>query len=159
MVRKIKLEINFSNKWLYTLIAIGILAIITAGVYAFTGNVGHTSDQIDEVDPTVIASVKDGISWTEISNRPAGLDDGDDVGGACPSGTLYYYDNGGDTYHSFYGRYSSPPQADTCNGDVSNPYTCQKTESRNCMDIDYYSSYYHPRQIECRINLDVQCRG
>ena len=33
-----------------------------------------------ETDPSVLASVKDGISWSEVSNRPAGLDDGDDVG-------------------------------------------------------------------------------
>jgi len=33
-----------------------------------------------ESDPTVPASVKDGISWFEVSNRPAGLDDGDNVG-------------------------------------------------------------------------------
>jgi len=33
-----------------------------------------------ETDPTVLASVKDGITWTEISSRPAGLDDGDQVG-------------------------------------------------------------------------------
>ncbi len=33
-----------------------------------------------ETDPTVLTSVKDGISWTEVSNRPAGLDDGDDTG-------------------------------------------------------------------------------
>lgn len=33
-----------------------------------------------EEDPTVDPSVKDGVSWTEVANRPAGLDDGDDVG-------------------------------------------------------------------------------
>ncbi len=33
-----------------------------------------------ETDPTVPSSVKDGISWSEVSSRPAGLDDGDDVG-------------------------------------------------------------------------------
>ena len=33
-----------------------------------------------EIDPTVLASVKDGITWTEVSSRPAGLDDGDQVG-------------------------------------------------------------------------------
>ncbi|MDP3764881.1 MAG: hypothetical protein Q8R04_00055 [Nanoarchaeota archaeon] len=33
-----------------------------------------------ESDPTVVASVKDGITWAEISSRPAGLDDGDQVG-------------------------------------------------------------------------------
>ena len=34
----------------------------------------------EETDPTVPVSVKDGIAWTEIANRPAGLDDGDQVG-------------------------------------------------------------------------------
>ncbi len=99
MVRKIKtgkIQINFSNRWLYTSIVIWIILIVAVGVYAFTGNVGHTSDQIDEVDPTVIASVKDGISWTEISGRPAGLDDGDDVGSSVwtKSGSNIRYDAG-----------------------------------------------------------------
>ncbi|MBN2376251.1 MAG: hypothetical protein JXD22_07615, partial [Sedimentisphaerales bacterium] len=31
------------------------------------------------------ANVKDGISWSEVSNRPVGLDDGDDVGIAVES--------------------------------------------------------------------------
>ena len=35
---------------------------------------------LSETDPTVPESVKDGTSWTEILSRPAGLDDGDDVG-------------------------------------------------------------------------------
>ncbi|MBW2990012.1 hypothetical protein KY358_06885 [Candidatus Woesearchaeota archaeon] len=48
-----------------------------------------------EADPTVAASVKDGVSWTEVANRPAGLDDGDDntdcsVGGSC---ALITYDS------------------------------------------------------------------
>jgi len=76
-----KVIINFSNRWLYTIIAIGILAIIGVGVYAVAG-VSHSADEIEEVDPTVPSSIKDGITWTEISSRPAGLDDGDDVGGA-----------------------------------------------------------------------------
>ncbi|MBU3965703.1 hypothetical protein KKA96_05035, partial [Patescibacteria group bacterium] len=33
-----------------------------------------------ETDPTVLASVKDGITWLEIASRPPGLDDGDQVG-------------------------------------------------------------------------------
>ncbi len=41
----------------------------------------ETDDGITaETDPTVLSSVKDGIDWTEITSRPAGLDDGDDVG-------------------------------------------------------------------------------
>jgi len=49
-----KVIINLSNRWLYTIIAIGILAIIGVGVYAVAG-VSHSSDEIDEVDPTVPA--------------------------------------------------------------------------------------------------------
>ncbi len=34
-----------------------------------------------ESDPTITdASIKDGVSWSEVSNRPSGLDDGDDLG-------------------------------------------------------------------------------
>jgi len=43
-----------------------------------------------ETDPTVVASVKDGVSWAEVSGIPAGFADGvDNVGMATvPSGTL-----------------------------------------------------------------------
>ena len=33
-----------------------------------------------ETDPTVPENLKDGVSWTEVSDRPSGLDDGDDLG-------------------------------------------------------------------------------
>ncbi len=54
----------------------------TVNATAFTGDgSGLTNLPITvETDPTVAASVKDGVSWSEVSGRPAGLDDGDDVG-------------------------------------------------------------------------------
>ena len=34
-----------------------------------------------EIDPTITdESIKDGVAWDEVSDRPSGLDDGDDVG-------------------------------------------------------------------------------
>lgn len=39
------------------------------------------TSSLTESDPTVPASVKDGIAWSEISLRPSGLDDGDQVTG------------------------------------------------------------------------------
>ena len=33
-----------------------------------------------ESDPTVPIELKDGVEWKDVSNRPSGLDDGDDVG-------------------------------------------------------------------------------
>ncbi len=48
-------------------------------------DVGITS----ETDPTVVESVKDGVSWPEISSIPPGFADGvDDVGGGIPSGVI-----------------------------------------------------------------------
>ena len=102
------LHIHLTNRWLYTFITIGILAIIGGGVYAWanpTTGVGHDLSEIEpcpegqilqtsagawtcvdipsgavETDPTVLASVKDGISWSEIGGIPADIADGDDLG-------------------------------------------------------------------------------
>lgn len=54
----------------------------TVKATAFIGDgSGLTGITSTETDPTVPSDIKDGISWTEITGRPAGLDDGDDVGG------------------------------------------------------------------------------
>jgi len=49
--RRISIKINFSNRWLYTFMIIGILATVTVGVYAFGTNnpsvFGHSSEEID----------------------------------------------------------------------------------------------------------------
>ncbi|MCP3999913.1 MAG: hypothetical protein GY727_03285, partial [Gammaproteobacteria bacterium] len=43
----------------------------------------------DEADPTVPASIKDGIDWTELSGIPADISDGDDVGIAVETDPVY----------------------------------------------------------------------
>jgi len=60
---------------------------LTSTAYSISADDADTLDGLDstafistETDPTVPASIKDGIAWTEVSSRPAGLDDGDDVG-------------------------------------------------------------------------------
>jgi len=74
----------------------GILGYDNSGVYGyslsgyagyFQGNARVTGNMIidgalisGESDPTVPAYIKDGIDWLEVTNRPVGLDDGDDVG-------------------------------------------------------------------------------
>ncbi len=105
MVKRGKtIQINLSNRLLYTIIAIGVLLIAGVGVYALTPgtapNPGHTIDTIApptgcgdgeflqfvdatigwgcttpsaggiETDPTVLTSVKDGVSWTEVTGKP-----------------------------------------------------------------------------------------
>jgi len=49
------------------------------------GGVAKTSwPVLSETDPTVIASVKDGVAWSELSGIPTDIADGDDVGsGYC----------------------------------------------------------------------------
>ena len=54
----------------------GNLSGIPSGFADGVDNVGITT----ETDPTVPEYFKDGVTWNEISNRPSGLDDGDDVG-------------------------------------------------------------------------------
>ena len=61
------------------------------------GGVSKTSWPTDgitsETDPTVLASVKDGVSWAEITSKPAGFADGvDNVGTVsitCSCGTCW----------------------------------------------------------------------
>ena len=67
--RGLSIKINLTNRWLYTLIAIGILAIIGVGVYALTPGVapnpGHLAS--DMAPPTPCAANQflkfDGTNW------------------------------------------------------------------------------------------------
>ena len=64
-----------SNKLFYTLIVVGVMSLLGVGVYAYNSGVspsvmGHSAGEIEEADPTVLASVKDGIAWGEISGIP-----------------------------------------------------------------------------------------
>jgi hypothetical protein len=53
----------------------------TINATAFTGDgsgLTNLPPGSGEIDPTVLASVKDGVDWSEVTSRPTGLDDGDD---------------------------------------------------------------------------------
>jgi hypothetical protein len=55
----------------------------------FEGDGSRLSGVItSETDPTVPDNIKDGVSWSEISNRPNGLDNGDDIGVAYAGYTV-----------------------------------------------------------------------
>jgi len=55
-----------------------------------TGTIyGTLANVPSEADPTVLASVKDGITWSEVSDRPDGLDDGDQVGITSETDPVY----------------------------------------------------------------------
>ena len=97
-MKKVNIQFKFSNRFLYTFIAIVIIILAGVMVFAYTGNVGHTSSQIDESDPTVTSSVKDGVSWSELSGIPSGFADGtDNTGMASETDTLQSVTNRGRT--------------------------------------------------------------
>ena len=91
-----KIEVNIEKRYTYAIFGVLFLALGIFIVNAYgTSNpavVGHSAGEIVEADPTVLASVKDGVSWSEISNIPAGFADGvDNTGGHgdgtnCPTG-------------------------------------------------------------------------
>ncbi len=63
------IQINFSNRWLYTFMALGILAIISVGVYALTPGVtpnpGHLVSEMAPPSPCTANQVLqfDGTNW------------------------------------------------------------------------------------------------
>ncbi len=68
----------------------------TVNATAFTGD-GSALTNLPvtvETDPTVLTSVKDGVSWSELSDIPADIADGDDIGGADADWTI----NGNNMY-------------------------------------------------------------
>jgi hypothetical protein len=169
-----KVTINFSNKFLYTFIAIGILAIIGVGVYAYGTNnastFGHDSGElevswsdIDSIPPGFADGIDNGltsVSWTQISNRPSGLDDGDDVGSACGSGMnmVYTYLNGGEDTYTYINRPHYTDCTDTCDGNTYGTYACPASTSRSCTDCRAYSSYFRERHnVVCKRRANVQC--
>lgn len=87
------------------LVALFPLQPLTAAPYALfsrrasVASVAGDADTLDgleaadfvtaELDPTVRADVKDGVSWDELADVPSGFADGvDDVGAGVPTGTI-----------------------------------------------------------------------
>jgi len=73
--KKIQINLHLTNRWLYTLIALGILAIIVVGVYAVIPNPGHSVSEIDFTGKNIPLSGAYGLDW---QNNPWG-GSGDDA--------------------------------------------------------------------------------
>jgi len=76
------MQINVEKRYA-VLIFVGLLALAGSWVvYAVDTSQGwHSANEIEEADPTVIASVKDGVSWDEVSGKP---DLCESNGNGCP---------------------------------------------------------------------------
>ncbi len=92
--KKTVIQINLSNRLLYTIIAIGILLIAGVGVYAWsdpTTGVGHGLDELEPCADDKILKVVSGawacvdasagsVTWSSITGIPPDIADGDQVG-------------------------------------------------------------------------------
>jgi len=80
-----KLEVNIEKRYAYGIIGLLILVFGFLVVNAYGTSTpavfGHSAGEIEEADPTVPDSIKDGIAWGELSGIPGGFEDGiDDEG-------------------------------------------------------------------------------
>ncbi|MCK5043424.1 tail fiber domain-containing protein [Candidatus Pacearchaeota archaeon] len=83
-------QINFSNRWLYTFITIGILMIISVGVYALAGGIDTSKGYHESTQVSV------NVGGTEKTLQEA-IDGGDFGGGSglwTQSGSDIYYNDG-----------------------------------------------------------------
>ncbi len=89
-----KVKINFNNRFLYTFITIVGIILISVVVYAYSGNVGHTSDQIDEVDPSVPTSctVDQVLEWNSTDWDCADASSGSSLPTTCSVNQLLKWD-------------------------------------------------------------------
>lgn len=80
-----KIEVNIEKSQFYIFLVVifisaGFLIVNAYGTTA-PATFGHSAGEIEEVDPTVLDSVKNGVDWSEVTLKPAGFEDGvDDVG-------------------------------------------------------------------------------
>ncbi len=70
--RTINIKINFSNRWLYTFIALGILAIVGVGVWAYgtssPSTFGHSINELEGVQARVTGICSSGSSIRTINS-------------------------------------------------------------------------------------------
>lgn len=75
--RKITVNINFSNRWLYTLIIIGIILVISVGVYAANflltpGTAPNPGHLISQTSPPSGCTAGQVLQWTGTANGDGG---------------------------------------------------------------------------------------
>ena len=74
-MKRVKININLSNRWLYTFIAVGIMILLGVVVYAVAG-VSHSASELTGLGTL---ATKDSIAWSEVTGVPAGFADGVDA--------------------------------------------------------------------------------
>jgi hypothetical protein len=161
--KRLNIKINFSNRWLYTIIAIGILAMIGVGVYALTPgtapNPGHLISEMAPPSPCATNQYLqfDGTNW-KCSTVTSVI---------CPTGMTptYTYSNSAEdtyTYRGACGGGSANPRCptDSCDGSSSDTsrYTCPVSAESSCTDVYAAGGLpYAYYDITCRRYATISC--
>jgi hypothetical protein len=164
--KELGIKINLTNRWLYTFIVIGILAIIGVGVYAYgtsaPATFGHSIGEINWQSGI--------ISKLNVTNLCIGTDcktGWPSAAGVCPTGMTAYYNysnDGEDVYGT--GTYTgSNAPTDTCNGDRYAGYTCVPSFSGTCSDTvglnpstGSCANNCNTRIVTCKQSMYVRCK-
>lgn len=166
---ELTIKINLSNRWIYFLITLGILVVISVGVYAISSsgpNSGHPASDLDFTGGFTVPSGK--ITAPEIcigsSCKTSWPSTGTEV---CPSGMtiIYTYINDGEDItgtHSTERLLSNINPQDGCDGDNQVSYTCPVDASKICRDVFRFVEdgivKYRYRQITCKRTANVKCK-
>jgi hypothetical protein len=141
-----QIKINISNHWFYFLTAIGVILIISVGIYALTPGVapnpGHLISELSSPSGCLTGQFLQwaGANWTCIGGNIT-----------CPSGThivINTYANGKeDVYGSTTSVSCSSLPTDTCDGSI-NAYACSVSDSKTCTDV-VKTAITCPPQSQC----------
>jgi hypothetical protein len=158
------INIHLTNRWLYTLIVLGILALAAIGVYAYgTSNpsvFGHSAGELAPPSPCSSGQFLqyNGTGWV-CATSGAGTSDnakactGDslcETGNLSTAGTFYFkgltFTNvrainlGEDSYGGW--QCITTGRDDSCNGNEDEPFTCGATDNIGwCKDIWYDNAW------------------
>ena len=161
--RGINLNVHFSNRWLYTLIALLIVSIVGVGVWGYanpTTGVGHELNEINLPACTSgqVLGINSSSIWGCITPAISDFTETDPRLPSCSANQVIIWVNGAWSCGSDEGIWrdsgtnigediaititsGNPPYTgiDTCNGDINNYYTCGVLEDRPCIDRASFS--------------------
>ena len=163
-----KVQINLTNRWLYTLIALGILAIIGVGVYAWADSITGVGHDYSEIQPCsddgqilqMIGGVwacfdmPSGIADTNAGTICSGANEFLAGDGACKTGYLDADGIDSDTRESFSCTTRiAPSGSGSCNNRCSSGEVCVSAAiQQDLFTCSYTNNFLNMNCKCCRVS-------